>query len=954
MSEENVSSQSHEAPALIPGGERTCRAVVSVAVLVGLVIGITNIAIWVGEPMRSVLLWPGTMVMRMNTAVAITACAASLGLWHVALRRKRAGIAASLFGFAAAIIGLLTALQDLAHINLHIDTLLAAGTFHGDEAAALVRWPGRMSLNASISLTFLGLALAGVNWEWRGADGRKYAPSPTLAMLAFLPAAAGLIGYLLSAGKFAGLLRSTTILFHTAVSLAVLCAGALALRPRRPPVSRIFSPTADGILLRWMVPGSTALFLALAYIINRAHLAGRVAPGEVTALMLYSGLLLLFFLLIAASKAVAGQASTARSADAARREEENRNRAIVDTAPDAVVMMDANGLVLDWNPAAEQIFGWKREEVISRSFADHAIPKSSRPEFYQGLMRYLEKGDAKAMRRRFEMPALRKDGSEFEAELSVNVLTEGRRLLFVGFIRDIAERKRVEDSLRESEHRFRALAENIAQFAWMTDAAGKVIWFNRRWYEYTGAKPDNTEQARRQKVLHPEHRDRVRAKFLECISRGTPWEDVFPLRGADGNYRWFLSRANPIRNADGTVERWFGTNTDVTDQRELSDALIRAKEHAEEASRAKDNFMAALSHELRTPLTPALMMAAALRHDPRIPEDMRADLMSIERNIGLESRLIDDLLDLTRIARDKLPMRSEQCELHLIIGHAIEIVRDEAHTKRIAMERELKARHSGFLGDPARLQQVFWNLLKNAVKFTPTGGRIIIRTRNRDDTLVVEVCDSGIGFAPDAAERLFRPFEQADRQHSHRFGGLGLGLAIARAVVNYHGGFIFASSDGPNRGAMFTVELPGAFEPPAGLTHEHTNGQDGPLPVSRPLRILLVEDHEPTLSVLSRLLIKSGHTVLTASTVAGAMATAASHSFDALVSDLGLPDGTGQQLMTQLRVEHPDLPGIALSGYGMEEDQQRSREAGFSRHLVKPVEFEQLAAALAQLEMPVA
>jgi len=937
--------------ALIPGAERFCRGVVSVSMLAGLVIGLGNLAMWLGEPLRTLLLYPGSMVMRLNTAVSITAAATSLGLWQLAAKHKKGAILATFFGALTALIGLLTTVETLFHCDLHIDTLLGPATFSGDIAAPLVKQPGRMSLNASASLAFLGLGLVLLDRRRLRADGRVFHPAPALLLLGSLPAVCGLIGYLLNTGQFTGLLRSTTILFHTALAIFLLCLGALAVRPQRPPVRRILSLSADGTLLRWMLPGFTVLLIGLACLITMARSAGWVAPGEGTALMLYGGLILLSILIVAAGKAVARQAASARVADTARREEENRSRAIVDSALDAVVIMDAKGLVLDWNPAAERMFGWKREEILGRSLADHIIPPALRAAHHLGLLRYLEFGDSRVLGRRMELPSLRRDGTEFPAELSINILSAGERSVFVGFVRDITQRRQAEESLRESEHRFRALADNISQFAWITDETGKVLWFNRRWYDYTGVRADDVVTARRQKVLHPDHARRVREKFLDCLKRGTPWEDVFPLLGADGHYRWFLSRANPIYDQQGKVLRWFGTNTDVTQQRELSDELARAKESAEDANRAKDHFLAALSHELRTPLTPALMTAAALRHDVRLPEEVRADLAMIERSIGLESRLIDDLLDLTRLARGKLPLRSIRCDLHSLLGHAIDIVRDEAQTKRITLELQLRASRFGLTGDSARVQQVFWNLLKNAVKFTPEGGRVQVRTRDREGHFCLEVSDTGIGFATDSSERLFQPFEQADREHSHRFGGLGLGLAIARAVVDLHGGTIRAHSEGPSRGATFTVEFPGAAEPPPGLTREH-NGYGEKVTLSRSLRILLVEDHEPTLAVLSRLLARSGHTVLAANNIASAMATAASHSFDAVVSDLGLPDGTGQQLMTQLRIDRPKLRGIALSGYGMEEDQMRSREAGFVRHLVKPIEFEQLTRALQEIFPP--
>jgi CheY-like chemotaxis protein len=398
--------------------------------------------------------------------------------------------------------------------------------------------------------------------------------------------------------------------------------------------------------------------------------------------------------------------------------------------------------------------------------------------------------------------------------------------------------------------------------------------------------------------------------------------------------------------------------------------LKLAQAAAERANQAKDDFLARLSHELRTPLTPALMVAASLRDDARLPSDARDQLGMMERNIALEARLIDDLLDLTAISRGKLRMRAERCDAHALIALAVEIIHGEVVSKGLRLECDLQATRSGLMVDPARFQQVIWNLLRNAVKFTPPKGSILIRTQDMIPAqgpawLRIEVEDTGLGIDAAALERIFQPFEQGAAAGDHRFGGVGLGLSIARAIVSLHGGQIRARSDGRMRGAAFIVELPDAQEPPkktlpqseavdrvtddAGLPTGLAEDGDPPAAVLlRPLRLLLVEDHEPTLEALKTLLERSGHTVVGVGTVSGALAAAERERFDIVISDLGLPDGTGTQLMEVLR-ESWQLPGIALSGYGMEEDISRCREAGFAAHLVKPVRFADLKAVLDSL-----
>jgi signal transduction histidine kinase len=391
--------------------------------------------------------------------------------------------------------------------------------------------------------------------------------------------------------------------------------------------------------------------------------------------------------------------------------------------------------------------------------------------------------------------------------------------------------------------------------------------------------------------------------------------------------------------------------------REAIGDLKTAQGAADRASKAKDGFLAALSHELRTPLTPVLLAASALHEDERLPADAREQLGMMERNITLEARLIDDLLDLTTISHGKLQLRSQLCDAHLLIGFAVEIVRQDARAKGLSIESNLAAKCNWLMADPVRFQQVIWNLLRNAVKFTPQGGRISIATRAAEPTahgawFRLEVTDTGIGIEQERLEQIFLPFDQGGLRGDHRFGGVGLGLAIARAVVDLHGGRISASSAGLNRGATFIVDLPGAFESPR-VTPDAPRQLT--VPASReiafeglPRRLLLVEDNRDTLQIVSLLLEHHGYYVVAATTVASALAAAGNNRFDLVISDLGLPDGTGIELMRELRATY-GLRGIVLSGYCTEEDVVRSRDAGFLAHLLKPIANAQLLREVASL-----
>jgi signal transduction histidine kinase/CheY-like chemotaxis protein len=370
----------------------------------------------------------------------------------------------------------------------------------------------------------------------------------------------------------------------------------------------------------------------------------------------------------------------------------------------------------------------------------------------------------------------------------------------------------------------------------------------------------------------------------------------------------------------------------------------------EAANHAKDQFLAMLSHELRTPLTPVLAAAGSLEHDERIPIDVREDLQMIRRNVTIQSRLIDDLLDLTRLGRGKFELVSESLDIAALVKETVAIVSADVDAKNQTLALDLRAAEGcTVFGDGSRLKQVFWNLLKNSIKFSPFGGRIGVTAQlvaGPAARIAVEVSDGGIGIHPDNLERIFRPFEQivdAGKQRGND-GGLGLGLTIAKALVELHQGTIKVASDGIGLGSKFTVELPLAAAPvevPAPATKP---GATGPS-----LRILLVEDHDDTSRVLARLLRNAGHAVEQADTAASAFETFRNSTFDLIISDLGLPGENGTSLMRRLRALQPSLPGICLSGYGMEEDLRACREAGFAEHLTKPVDVQRLHAAITRV-----
>lgn len=375
-------------------------------------------------------------------------------------------------------------------------------------------------------------------------------------------------------------------------------------------------------------------------------------------------------------------------------------------------------------------------------------------------------------------------------------------------------------------------------------------------------------------------------------------------------------------------------------------SLVQAKGDADRANRAKDHFLAMLSHELRTPLTPVLMTVSVLQNDPSIPEHLRADVETLRRNVELEARLIDDLLDLTRISHGKLRLDTSEVNVHASLERALAVSAGDLEQKRLVVRKDFAAVRHYTRGDAARLEQVFWNIIKNAVKFTPEGGELLIKTTNSTarDRIRIDFTDTGIGIEPEMQAHIFDAFKQGIPHENGNHGGLGLGLAICQRLVDLHGGEISVQSEGKNRGATFRIEL-------AALDKSEAVSPAPSLPrvrSSTPADILLVEDHFDTAHIMQRMLTSAGYRVSHASTATRARELAANNRFQLIISDLGLPDGNGLDLMRELRVSQ-NAKGIAVSGYGMETDVALARQAGFTEHLTKPIDWNRLRDAVERL-----
>ena len=429
------------------------------------------------------------------------------------------------------------------------------------------------------------------------------------------------------------------------------------------------------------------------------------------------------------------------------------------------------------------------------------------------------------------------------------------------------------------------------------------------------------------------------------LTFGTPFQLIEqPLKDKTGMTHFLNINLLRLQGWQETIQGVLYLVEDKTRDVTLRQELIGA-------NAAKDQFLALLSHELRSPLSPVIAMVGELEAELPDSQPVREALEVVRRNVELEARLIDDLLDVTRIAKGKLQLSFEPICVHQTLQRAYEICREEIAAKNLEVKFHLRASQTHVEGDPARLQQVFWNLIKNSVKFTPEKGRITIETLNpTPDKIEVRIIDTGIGIEPEKIDKIFNAFEQGQADITRRFGGLGLGLAISKALIDAHGGKIRVESSGKDQGTIFSLEL-NTVVTPAGVDGEKQDQPARPereLAVARHRRVLLVDDHHDTCIGMKRMLERRGYEITVAHSADQAVEKVRTQDFDLLISDIGLPDRSGYELMREVRL-NKNLPGIALSGFGTEQDVNQARAAGFSEHLTKPINFERLEKTIQNL-----
>ncbi|MEO5701198.1 MAG: PAS domain S-box protein [Casimicrobiaceae bacterium] len=667
-----------------------------------------------------------------------------------------------------------------------------------------------------------------------------------------------------------------------------------------------------------------------------------------------------------------GQFLERKRAEEALRRNESRLAAIVATSLDCIVGMDHQGAVIDWNPAAEATFGYAREEAIGREMAELIIPPEMREQHRQGLARHLATGHDAVLGKRLELTAVRRDGTVFPVELAITRVPTDAMPTFTGYLRDISSRKAAEAEVVRSRILFQGIADTTPDILWLYDVREhRVVYSNRSIAAALGYSAEEVLGLGAQvlpRLIVPAdlpHLMQVIAGF-DDLADGDVREHEYRARHREGGMRWLASRSVVFtRTSDGRPQQVLTLTHDVTrrkDNETERDRLLAseqaARAEAERATRLKDEFLATVSHELRTPLSAILGYAHVLRRR-RLDDDVAQGLEVIERNARVQTDIINDLLDMSRIMSGKLRLEVQAVDLTNVIAAAVETVRPAADAKAIRLVQTLDPHTGSVSGDPGRLQQVIWNLLTNAVKFTPKGGRVQIVLARVNSHIEIRVSDTGQGIAPDFLPYVFDKFRQSDASMARLHGGLGLGLSLVKNLVEMHGGSVRATSAGAGKGATFVVELP--FTAVRADPHERRQQPQraggGAIRAEPPsltgITVLAVDDEHDTRELLRRILEDRGARVITAGSALEALAALDSERVDLLLSDIGMPEIDGYELVRRVRTRPAErggeVPAAALTAFARSEDRTTALMAGYQTHIAKPVEPVELAAAVASL-----
>ena len=651
----------------------------------------------------------------------------------------------------------------------------------------------------------------------------------------------------------------------------------------------------------------------------------------------------------------------------ARRESEESYRTLAETASDGIITVDETSTILFTNPAASKIFGYSSAELAGQCLT-MLMPDYLRHLHRSGIRRYAETGKRHISWDGVELPGLHKSGKEIPLEISFGESHKNGKHLFTGIVRDISERKRAEALLRESEERYRTMADTAPVMIWEAGTDKRCYYFNKPWLDFRGRTMEQEVTKGEAEGIHPDDFQRCAEIYETAFAAKESFGMEYRLQRADGEYRWIVDQGVPRFAPDGSFVGYIGSCLDITERKEAEDErmqLLRseqeARQRAEEASRLKDEFLATVSHELRTPLTAVVGWSHLLQVGELDSKMSATALEAISRNARSQGQLIDDLLDVSRIIAGRLRLDVRPCHPSAFIEAALEAVRPAAEAKGVRLQKIIDTGVGAVVGDSERLQQVVWNLLSNAIKFTPKNGRVQVRLQRVNSEIEIVVIDNGSGINSQFLPFVFDRFRQEDMSTTRHHGGLGLGLAIVRHLIELHGGTVQAESEGEGRGATFTVRLPlvGVYQKENSLReriHPAAREHDYVLECAErldELKVLVVDDETDTRHVLRTMLEQYGAKVITAESTTEALELLHDERPDVLVSDIGMPGEDGYDLIRKVRALPADRGGriaaVALTAYARPEDRLRALRAGYQMHIPKPVEVAELVAIIARV-----
>jgi PAS domain S-box-containing protein len=617
---------------------------------------------------------------------------------------------------------------------------------------------------------------------------------------------------------------------------------------------------------------------------------------------------------------------------------------IVESSDDAIVSKSLDGIIQSWNAGAERLFGYSAEQAIGRHISLVIPPERLAEE--DDIVASLKAGKRID---HVETERVRSDGQRVQVSLTISPIRDASGVVIGAskIARDVTERKRIE----AEREKFVTLIENSTDFIGMCDLDGVPFFVNRAGLKMVGL--DDIEQARRMPVasfFFSEDQDRMMHEFFPSVLRNGHGEVEVRFRHfKTGAPRWMAYKVLTLPGADGRPVAFATVSQDVTERRRLEDDLRRVVAELSDADRRKNEFLAMLAHELRNPLAPISNAVRALSLGRRDETAVDSASEMLERQVGQIIRLVDDLLDVSRISRGKIALRPERVELTRIIDQAVEASRAQYRSMDQELTVSLPSEPVYLNADPTRLAQVVGNLLNNAHKFTDVGGRISVAVEREGAQVVIRVKDTGVGIAAEHLAGIFEMFTQVESSLERSRSGLGIGLTLVKTLVEMHGGTVEAHSDGPGRGSEFVVRLPVLRDVPESLSPAAPEHLDASPVVRR--RVLIVDDNRDAAEWLATLLSLSGHETHIALDGDQAVKAAERLLPDAILLDIGLPRIDGYEVCRRIR-EQPwgrGLMIVALTGWGQEEDRQKSKEAGFNTHLVKPVDDEVIMNLLASL-----